>query len=592
MKRVIVVILMLYCVGQVWGQTYNSLSAQSKTKIDSVYAALMEKYELAGASIAIVDQGEIVYSTGYGFADKAAGVAADDQTIYRIGSCSKAFTVLALMQMYEAGKIDINAPIQDYLPELTVGSRFDPENKIYIRDIMAHTSGLPGDILNGFFCPEPPTLDWTIAQLNKQTMAFPRQYMHCYSNLGYGLLGKLISEQSGQSYADYIESNLFGPMQMGASYIQKEAGYPLAQAYTEEGVFMEPMIRDEAAGLVHSNALDMGNFLISLIADGQFKQNQILAPDFQNQMESDQTANVSLDDDVNVQWGFGLFKKNVVLASATDSISAEIIGHDGATMVFHADFRYIPELKVGAIIMTNHEKGGRIASATRLLELYLENEKEIKLSFDAGKADFSQNVMPHTEQDILGSYAIGPFLMQVDNVNKFSIKPSLLAKIILTKKEDDSGNYSGKAILLGFIPSKIKNQEFKFVKIDDQMYFKDVKLGYDRENFQGVKTDFMAIPTSWNAMLGEYELTGDQYLCQDCPMMDFTASKLKLKEKKGRLFFELEGTSEDTKMKSYLNVISNNMAVTTGIGRNMGNSFTILENGNLHFHGFEFKKKK
>ncbi|MFK7920880.1 MAG: serine hydrolase domain-containing protein [Bacteroidia bacterium] len=592
MKRVIVVILMLYYVGQLCAQTHNTLSTQSKTKIDSVYAALMEKYELAGASIAIVDQGEIVYSTGYGFADKAAGVVADDQTIYRIGSCSKAFTVLALMQMYEAGKIDINTPIQNYLPELTIGSRFDPENKIYIRDIMAHTSGLPGDILNGFFCPKPPSLDWTIAQLNKQTMAFPRHYMHCYSNLGYGLLGKLIAEQSGQSYADYIKKNLFDRMQMGDSYIQKEAGYSLAQGYTTEGVFDEPKIRDEGAGLVHSNALDMGNFLISLIADGQFKGTQILAPDFQNEMERDQTANVSLDDDVNVQWGFGLFKKNVMLESAEDSISAEIIGHDGATMVFHADFRYIPELKVGAIIMTNHERGGRIASATRLLELYLENEKEIKLNFETGNADFSQNLSPHTEQEIIGNYAIGPFLMEVKDVNKFSIKPSPIAKIILTKKKDGSGNYSGKAILLGIIPSKIKNQEFKFVKIDDQMYFKDVKIGYGRENFQGLKTDFMAIPTSWNAMLGEYELTADQYLCEDCPMMDFTGSQLKLKSKKGRLFFELEGASEDTKMKSYLNIISDNMAVTTGIGRNMGNSFTILENGNLHFHGFEFKKKK
>ena len=180
----------------------NILSETVKNSIDSTYTSLIKKNKVIGTSIAIVDNGEIVFANGYGFSDLKNEIKADANTIYGIGSITKSFTALSIMQLQEEKKLKVTNSIKDYLHELAIENPFNDGNQIYINDILSHTSGLPSDVSNGFFVDNPPSISWLIKELNKQRMISPRQYKFAYSNAGYGLLGELITRVHGITYAD------------------------------------------------------------------------------------------------------------------------------------------------------------------------------------------------------------------------------------------------------------------------------------------------------------------------------------------------------------------------------------------------------
>lgn len=189
------VLIVVFCLQVDWAQsqTHNKISARTKKVLDSTYTSIIKKYKAVGLSMAIVDSGQIVYSMGYGFSDKENQTPATDSTIYRIGSCSKSFTSLSILQLHEKNKLNIEHSVKQYLPELKIESRFNDNNQIFIKDMMCHVSGLPCDVTNGFFCDAPPDMNWLIAELNKQTTISPRRYKHAYSNSAYGLLGEVIA---------------------------------------------------------------------------------------------------------------------------------------------------------------------------------------------------------------------------------------------------------------------------------------------------------------------------------------------------------------------------------------------------------------
>ena len=109
----------------------------------------MEKYDIKGLSIAIVDGDKTIWQKGFGLADESKQIKATTKTVYRIGSISKVITATQIMNMYNQKKIDIDAPVNNYLKDFSVKSRFSHDKPITIRSILSHHSGLPSDILAG-----------------------------------------------------------------------------------------------------------------------------------------------------------------------------------------------------------------------------------------------------------------------------------------------------------------------------------------------------------------------------------------------------------------------------------------------------------
>ena len=574
----------------------NKISKELKAKIDSTYTSLLKKNKVTGTSIAIVDNGEIVYATGYGFSDLENEKKADANTIYGIGSITKTFTALSVMQLQEQEKLKVTNSIKDYLVDLDIENPFNDGNQIYINDILSHTSGLPSDVLNGFFVDNPPSISWAIKELNKQRMISPRQYTWAYSNVGYGLLGELISRVSGVTYGDYLKQNIFTPLNMTSSSI----GYELSntsKTYDGKKQTREPSIRDEAAGFISSNVIDMSNFLTMLISDGSFNTKQVIAPNYLAEMERDQLTNVLLSEpsiDMTT-YGYGLQLGTIGIKNIkkNDSTLVSLIGHGGSTHAFHASLKYIPELKVGAVVLTNSVNGDRINSASKLLKIYLENAKNMEVDLDYRTPILYKGTTPK-DDEVLGKYPLGEYtestVVDVKDVNKIKVKQGR-SKLIL-KKKSNGNNYTAKAWVLGIIPIKMKGQEFKFEKLNNEIYLKVILTKTKKEYYLGKKkTSNLPIPKSWKSMYGKYELTGEIYDCKGCSEDDFSNLKLTVSEKNGFIKVGMKSKSY-LSGTFYFDIISDTSAVLGGIGRGTGDVIKILENGNLYYSGFEFSKTK
>lgn len=589
-----VILLIIVIPEEVNSQTYNRISEPARHYIDSAFKAMLKKYKVEGASIAIVDQGDIVYSTGYGFSDKAGNVAATDATIYRIGSCTKAFTSLSVMQLQEKGKLDIRHSVKKYLPDLTISSRFNDGNEIFINEIMAHTSGLPGDIINGFFCDSPPDMKWLIGELNKHTTAAPRLYMHAYSNVGYGLLGEVIARVSGKSYNDYIHDAIFKPLGMNSSYVDVDPDLKsrFSKGYINGKEMKEPLIRDQAAGLIHSTVIDMGRFINCLLNEGKSDGTNIVSAASLSEMKANQLGNTLLSKDKN--WGYGLYTEQILVKSKTnktDSTVMKIVGHGGDTYAYHADFGFIPELNTGVIILTNTDRGPVVADASRLLKWYLEKEKgkSVKLNYRAKDTVKVQEGLC-TVEEIKGLYPVSNILVKVDNTETIRFKQGPV-KIKLFHKSPAHDYYSAKAFVFGLIPINMKDLGFRFVKVEEKVYLKQMDLKTNRGIYAAVKTVNPVIPDAWKQKYGTYVLTGTYYRCEKCVIGNPEGLQLTLLEEKGTVCAKTKG-KDMFNDKVYLIPLDNEKAVTTGIGRGTGETCRILPNGHLYYMGFEFERKR
>ncbi|MCC6371470.1 MAG: beta-lactamase family protein [Bacteroidia bacterium] len=573
----------------------NKVSERVKVVIDSTYNALIKKYKVVGLSLAIVDNGEIVYTNGYGFADRENKVAASDKTIYRIGSCTKSFTSLSILQLQEKKLLNINNSIKDYLPELKIESRFNDNNRIYINDMMAHVSGLPCDIINGFFCDSPPDINWVIEELNKQTTISPRRYKQAYSNIAYGLLGETIARLGKTTYSNYIKENIFKPLNMTSSYIDNDAELSkgFAKAYIDNKPLKEPLIRDQAAGLIHSNVLDMSNYLMMFLNKGSYNGKQILGQESIADMQQNHITDLYLPS--SQDWGYGLYSKKVIVKKDKDSAFVRITGHGGDTYAYHADFGFINELGIGVVLLTNSDNGTIVNDAEKLLKIYLKNAKGKTLvtSYEEPLSDYAvaNKGTNCALAERIGNYNFGNFAMQVKNVKKIKFKQGP-ATITMKPVKNDTNNYKIKIRIFGVVPISMNDEQWKFAKKDGTVYLKSTKTKSKKESFVGIRSSSLPITASWRNAFGKYKVVNKVYSCTDCPYTNNEGITLSISESKGFVQIKTKAKSPDMKNTALLELISDKLAVTGGIGRGTGETVRITENGNVYYNGFEFKKVK
>ncbi|MBD0405444.1 serine hydrolase [Flammeovirga sp. EKP202] len=582
-KNTMFLVLMLIAQAS-FSQTFNTVKKETKSVIDSIFNTKIEKKKAVGMSIAIVDNGKIVYSNGYGYSNREKEIKASDQSIYRIGSITKSFTALSLLKLQEDQKLSLEDPIQKYIPELTITSDFDSDNSIYIKDILTHSSGLPNDILNGMFSTTLPSNKWIIDALNKQKMASPRNYFNSYSNAGYSLLGELIDRESGVTYEEYIHKEIFRPLGMKNTNINTSipVGYADDKQVQEVGVI-------SCIGGINSSVLDMSQFIMMMIDEGKFASEKIVSESTVNTMQEERSSKMTLMDD----WAgdaYGLMVQEVTIDSRDESKKeVKMYGHRGDTPIFHADYKYIPELKVGVVVLSNTDKG--YVNARTLLFDYLKHEKDQKLKLSTAKRHLKQKRLATIpkEEEIIGSYGFGPYKVDVDCIEKFKLK---IGKFdVVFEKRNDSLEYTMKVKAFNMITLQKTKDIYKFVKVEEEILLKKVSGYSQREFFVGKKIDYKEITNSWKKRLGKYEAI-NAFPCADASTFNFSSATLELKEQKGILKVKLTPLSKDGMPAHVLNIVDDYSAIETGIGRNTGTYLMVLENGNLYYNGFEFKSTK
>src|SRR5215469_5297377 len=184
-------------------------------------ASFVKDNRLYGAAAGVVHTGELAWAGGVGFADITARRPAQPDTLYRIASITKTFTGTAIMQLRDAGKLDLDDPAVDWLPELKASGSPKAIARVTIRRLLSHESGLIGD---------PPGTDWTLpvplyeglaertlARAAEILTAVPPNTQQKYSNLGYQLLGEIVRRASGTDYPAYLRAHVLRPLGMTAT---------------------------------------------------------------------------------------------------------------------------------------------------------------------------------------------------------------------------------------------------------------------------------------------------------------------------------------------------------------------------------------
>ena len=173
--------------------------------------AVVDFDRLPGMSVAVAYDQELVYAKGFGYADVEKSVKATPGTIYNICSISKLFTAISLMQLRDAGKLELDDPVSKHLPwfapEMITGDAQSPT----LRDLLRHSSGLPCEPDHTVWLdPERlnPSREDLIQRVSTLKMSYPTNTEFNYSNLGYSLLGEVISGASGMDYEVYVQKHI------------------------------------------------------------------------------------------------------------------------------------------------------------------------------------------------------------------------------------------------------------------------------------------------------------------------------------------------------------------------------------------------
>ncbi len=311
---------------------------------------------LPAISIVMVADQQIVWARGFGFERPRDSVPATAETVYRVGSVSKLFTDIAVMQLVERGVLDLDAPLTRYLPGFRPGNRFG--TPITLRQLMTHRSGLVREPpVGSYFDPTPPSLDSVVASLNRTTLVYAPTSRVKYSNAAITVVGSVLERTQREPFASYVQRAVLAPLDLTHSAFTPTPHITrrLATAYMwapDGRRFEAPTfpLGIGPAGSLYATVGDLGKFLSAVFAGGQGRNGRILTRASLEEMWRLQFA----DSGATTGFGLGFF------VSQLDGHRP--VGHDGAVYGFATDLQALPDDKLGVAIVTTLDIANTVIS--------------------------------------------------------------------------------------------------------------------------------------------------------------------------------------------------------------------------------------
>lgn len=352
--------------------------ASVKRQLEAFIAHEMKAHKVMGLSIALVDDQQLLWAHGVGWADEAARQPAGPDTLYRMGSISKLFTGTAAMQLVAQQRLALDAPIQRALPSFRIATRWG-DAPITARQLMTHHSGLPRDMLGGMWGTPVGDFRAMVRGLGSEHAAAPPGRGFSYSNVGLDVLGTAIEHLSGTPFEAHLRQAVLGPLGMdGASFSAASPESPrMARAYLKRAPQQEPALRDVPAGGLTASVNDMAKFLSMQMARGRNAQGATVLPEPQwAEMLRVQNTGVPLDVgfEVGLGWLFSTFGNDTVHGGGP------VAHHGGATFFYRSQMMLLPEQRLGVVVAANDGAAGGAVNriAQRALALMLEAKAGVR----------------------------------------------------------------------------------------------------------------------------------------------------------------------------------------------------------------------
>ncbi len=320
----------------------NSIFAENKaTEIDKMLK-LYHDYEQFNGTVLVADNEKVIFKKGYGLANMEWDIANEPNTKFRIGSITKQFTAMLIMQLVEDGKIQLDEKMTHYLPDY----RPDTGGKVTIHHLLTHTSGIPSYTnLPNFFkdiSQTPYTVDEFVKKFCSDSLAFEPGSKFSYNNSGYFLLGAIIEAVTGETYESVLQKRILDPLQM------KNTGYD----------HHETIIKNRASGYVkttngyiNSAYLDMSlpfsaGSMYSTVED-LYLWSQAL---YTEALLSDRYKNIMFKPFLN-NYAYGWSVRKIVLAASDDSL--QIVSHGGEINGFNTLITRLVDDKYIIVLLNN-----------------------------------------------------------------------------------------------------------------------------------------------------------------------------------------------------------------------------------------------
>ncbi|HZY80369.1 MAG TPA: serine hydrolase [Cyclobacteriaceae bacterium] len=345
--------------------------------IDAWIDAQREYDQLPGLTVGVVKDQQVIWSKGYGAAELKKNVPATPATVFSICSISKLFTSVAIMQLYDQGKLRLDDSVSMHLPKYNLKQQYKLSGPVTIRSLLTHSSGLPRESDYPYWTGPDfpfPTQQQVSEKLGAQQTLYPSSTYFQYSNLGMTLLGEIVEKVSGKPYDVYVEENILKPLRLADTH----PSLPVAQWGTKMAVGYGAIKRDrtrdqialfdakgiKAAAGYASNVDDLAKF-----ASWQFRllesgKTEILKSSTLKEMQRVHW----IDPDWKTTWGLGF--------SVTQSGDKTIVGHGGSCPGYRTTLQLDPKEKMAYVVMINAGGDSPERFATQIRNILAKAAKE------------------------------------------------------------------------------------------------------------------------------------------------------------------------------------------------------------------------
>ncbi|MCK5028393.1 MAG: serine hydrolase [Bacteroidales bacterium] len=322
-------------------------------KIDRISEKVFKEFHPTGLSVLVVKDNKIIYEESFGYKNSNTVDFLNNNDIFNIASCTKAFTAAAIGKLVDDGLVNWNDKVIDYIPEFKLSDKYITQN-VEIRDILSHRTGLGtfyGDLL------------WYNTDYSNKDVINRMQYLPIiydfrtnlgYQNNMYMIAGEIIERVSGKSWESFIQQKFFTPLEMKSSRTSnyqfdgtEEIAFP---HYNDSTINYYDFNAGKPAASIWSNVRDLANWTMMLLNDGKWKNEQILSSETVRNLTSAQTIRYVSEE----KESFGIHFRNYALGWNTyDYNGRKIIEHNGGMPGYISKVSIIPEENLGIIILNN-----------------------------------------------------------------------------------------------------------------------------------------------------------------------------------------------------------------------------------------------
>ncbi|ADQ66935.1 penicillin-binding protein, beta-lactamase class c [Halogeometricum borinquense DSM 11551] len=325
--------------------------------VDDLVETSLEAHDVPGATVAVVVDGDIALTKGYGVADRNTDTAVDaEQTLFRAGSVSKAVLWTAIMQRVTSGDINPNAPVSTYLDDIQLSTPYD--EPITMAHLATHRAGFEASN-RGLWIRDPTNLRPLSTHLKTAQPACvrPPGEVGSYSNYGAALAGGVLASVTNTTFTEAIDSQLLTPAGMSSSSFEQPlpdslasrhaTGYPPGDVFAD-GEF--PYVGLRPAGSMSTTAADMARFMQIHLNDGVVDGERVLASETVDSLHEQWATH----HDQLPGMAFGLLEKYYG--------DVRTLWHNGSTIAFHSDLLLVPERGLGLFVSYNGSGGAAARS--------------------------------------------------------------------------------------------------------------------------------------------------------------------------------------------------------------------------------------